>query len=95
MYFKSCNKSDNAQKWFFVDKGLGFSQIINVNSKFNLECSGNNAYLNSKTYDNDYQLWTSKGRYLRNKAFPDAYLTNNNGNPAVSSAPYQWNFEWA
>ena len=96
MYFESCNKSDNAQKWYFLNKGGGYFLIVNVYLRYNLRCiSKNEVDLNENNKDNDNQMWSTifaGGLYLQNKEY-SGYLTNNNGNPGVSSKPYKWNFE--
>ena len=94
MDIESCDKSDNAQKWYFLDKGGGFFQIINVHYRYKLESYGGK-YIKvyDENKDDDYQKWSINGQHLRNKAWPNVYLTNSKGDPQASSEPYKWNFE--
>ena len=93
MNFQACANGDS-QKWYFLDKGAGSFQIVNVAYKCQLDCSSSNSvYLNVNSYDNDNQKWTSNGNNLQNKAYSNAYLTNNSGSPGLSIWSYSWTLQ--
>ena len=95
MNFQTCSNSDS-QKWYFLDKGNGYFQIINLSFRYQLDCSNSNSvYLNYNSYDNDNQKWSSNGNNLQNKAYTNAYLTNNSGTPGLSIWSYSWNLQLA
>jgi hypothetical protein len=82
--------SDQA-KWFLSDQGNGIFQLINLSTRYPLDCSSSsNVYSSTTNYYNDNEKWTSDGNYLRNVAYKNAYLAINGNSLTLSGSPVSW-----
>ena len=90
--FKFENGVSNDQKWYFLDNGNGYFQIVNIEYRVFLSCDLDKKLVAiPKSLADDSQKWSAvrNGIFFNmvNKLYK-VYLGSSNGIPAVSTKPY-------